>query len=259
MARPKHNNPELFTVGEIAHAVELPLRNLQFLADNDLTPKPRQEAQGRSGAALHDLAAFQHFAMVGGIHKAGLSLALAARLALVIPDEFNDGRIEYMSGLGRQSLDGMDGWGEVAPEGGDTGFWLHHWLRITAAPAYVPGASWENDIAVRIADRRYVLIELHEPVRARQMKRIFGDLLIDYGADPVCEIEDTPHGPRAMPVYQRPEWKTPDGQRALLDEYRNAVRHAVGTSRANISLAIRRALDRVHDMRMEKGGKLFPQ
>ncbi|MFN3825986.1 MAG: hypothetical protein ACK4RN_18635 [Pseudorhodobacter sp.] len=255
MARPKHDNPELFTVGEVAHAAELSPRNIQLLGDKDLTPQAEHEANGKAGAALHNINAFMHFAMVGALHKAGLPLLQAARLALAVPDEFTDARLGYLSGLDRQRLDGMRGWHKVAPEDGDTGFWLHYWLRRNAAPAYVPGRSWDNDIVMLVADRRYALIDLHE---RRGANMTFGGLKVKAGPEPVCEIEDADRGLRTVPVYQRPECKTEEGKRALLNEYRGALTNAVGLSRSNLSLAIRKGLDRVYDLRMQKGGRLLP-
>lgn len=256
MARPKHDDPELFTLGEVAHAAELSLRNIQLLGDNGLTPEAEQQAKGRSGAALHNISAFMHFAMVAGLHKAGLPLLQAARLCLAVPDEFNDDRLGYMSGINRQRFGGVRGWSEVAPEGGDTGFWVHHWLRRNEIAAYVPGEAWDNDIVLWVADRRYALIDQHQ---GRSSKMLWGELLIEAGPAPVCEIEDGEAGLRTVPVYQREEWKTERGQLALVNEYRDALRHAVGISRANLSLAIRGGLDRVHDLRMQKGGRLLPQ
>ena len=254
MARPKHDNPELFTVGEVAHAAELSLRSIQLLGDNGLTPKAEHQAEGKGGATMHNIGALMHFAMVAGVYKAGLPLLQAARLCLAVPDEFSDTRLQYMSGIGRQRLNGMDGWHAVAPEGGDAGFWAHHWMRRTDAPGYVAGEAWDNDIVLLVADRRYALMDLHQP---NGMHIAWGELMVPPGPTPVCEIEDVPGALRSIQVFQRQEWATERGQLALLDEYRNALRHAVGISRANVSLAIRKALDRVHDLRMQKGGKLF--
>ncbi|MFV0410298.1 MAG: hypothetical protein ACK5LJ_11570 [Paracoccus sp. (in: a-proteobacteria)] len=256
MARPKHSDPELFTVGEIAHAIELSPRNMQLLGDKGLMPVAYRQAEGRDVAALHDIGAFMHLAMVAGVHKAGLPLLLAGQIGLSVPDEFSDTSLEYMSGIGRQGreLSGLNGWQALAGEHGDAGFWAHHWMKRTDAARYVMGTAWDNDIVLLVADRRYALIDLHQ---SSNRPMIWGDFTIASGATPVCEIEEAAGSTRAIPVFQRQEWKTEHGQQALLNEYRDALRNAVGVSRANISLAIRKALDRVHDLRMEKGGKLF--
>lgn len=242
-------------MGEIAHAVELSPRGLQILTDNGLTPDAHQKAKGKAGAALYDLRAFMHFTIVGGLHKAGLPLLHAGRLALNMEDEFSDFRLGYISRIGMQCFARERGGHLIAPEGGEPGFWLHHWLRSTEGLGYVPGEAWDDDIFIWVADRRYALIG---QMKERTGKTVWGELTIESGPTPVCEIEDVLGGVHATAVYQRPEWNTEQGQRALLNEYRDALRHAVGLSQANISLAIRRGLDRVHDLRMEKGGKLFP-
>lgn len=256
MARPKHTDPELFTVGEIAHAAELTPRNMQLLGDSGLAPKAEQQADGKAGAALHDINALMHFAMVSALHKAGLPLLRAGRLCLHVSDEFSDTGLAYMAGFNRQRLEGARGWHTVAPETGDSGFWAHHWLRRTDAVDYNPGKSWDNDIVMWVADLRYALIDVHH---GRSGKMIWGDLTVAAGPMPVCEIESAGRGFRTIPVYQRREWKTEQGQRVLLAEYRDALTHAVGISRVNLSLSIRNALDRIHDLRMTKGGRLLPK
>lgn len=242
-------------MGEIAHAVELSPRSLQILTDSGLTPGAHQQAKGKAGAALYDLRAFMHFTIVGGLHKAGLPLLHAGRLALNMEDEFSDFRLGYISRIGMQIFERESVWHLTAPDDGEPGFWLHHWLRTTDALGYVPGEAWADDIFIWVADRRYALIG---QMQERIGKMVWGELTIEAGPTPVCEIEDVPGGVHATAVYQRPEWTTEQGQWALLNEYRDALRHAVGLSQANVSLAIRRGLDRVHDLRMQKGGKLFP-
>lgn len=252
MARPKHDNPELFTNGEIAHGAEVSVRNLQFLKDSGLSP----EAEEAKGAALHDSAALMHFAMVAGLHKAGLPLIYAARICMPLRHEFNDFALGYMSGLARQSF------ARNYPSfpDGDFYFWFHDWLRREGADSYVPGQAWDNDIVLLVADRRYVLKDVHKPRLTGQM--VFGDgHFIEAGPDPFCEIDDasTPGTLTVTSLYEREEWGFRQCQLDLLAEYRDALDNAVGVSRANLSLAIRNCLDRVHDLRMSKGGKLFPK
>lgn len=254
MSRPKHENPEHFTSGEISHGTGISVRNLQLLRDNSVAPQAVKNASGNS-TSLYGLDGVIHFAMVGALHLSGMALMESAKLAQQLKWEFNDFQFGYMSGIGRSTF-GREVDFSV-PAGGDAAFWLHHGLHKESNRKYRSGLAWDDDIVLVVADRKFAFLDVN--VRRNKAKRVFGFHIVEAGPEPFCQILENHEGAKiaVQPVYERDEWETSDGQLEILDEYTHALANAIGLTRVNLSLAIRNCADQIHDLRMEKGGKIF--
>lgn len=257
MARPKHTNPENFTSGEISHGTGISVRNLQVLRDSGLSPNAAEISQN-TPSNLYDLGGLVHFSLVGALVSSGLALVHSAKLAKALRWEFNDFRFGYMSGLSRNRFGNDVGY--WTPETGDYNFefWYHRGLRLNNIATYCEKTAWDNDILLLVADQQYALIDIHKRIHSG-IKTIFGNHTVETGPDPFCQIVDSDDGsgPTVIPLYEREEWNNSARQLDLLQEYRDALNNAVGVTRVNLSLAIRNSADRIHDLRAEKGGRLF--
>ena len=243
MARPRYDNPEMFSAGEISAGTGLSLRNVQLLRDRGLGPQAVEQNEGRKGANVYGLEAMMEFALINGFHLAGVPLLAAARLPDAVWSTTSDGRLNYMARIERMAEGrGKDFWPHCMPEDGDFGFWLHHELRTQPGSPYVPGKAQKWDLIVIIADKRHVLRDMLTP------PKIGGAEAIGVFSD------DWTDGEGFVPEYERRTNMSPE---AVNQEYRDAALNAVGLLRVNISLAIRQVLDRIHDARMERGGPHF--
>lgn len=256
MARLKHTDPELFTTGEVAHGTGLAVRNMQSVRDTGLMISGMSNADGKNSASVVQIDGLMQFAMVAGLNQSGLGLIYAAKMAIALRDQFNDFTLGYMSGLSRNN------WQNVGDPhiGSDFWFWMHHELRRTSLADYAVGDPMDNDIVLVIADRRYAFLDILQ--RHSGIGRMgFGSIVVPAGPDPFCEISDHPEVNKDLitQVFERPdwEWTEPAAQQKIWDEYQDALRRSVGQTRVNLSLAIRNVLDRIYDLRMAKGGKIF--
>ncbi|MBL1436833.1 MAG: hypothetical protein COB08_011650 [Rhodobacteraceae bacterium] len=255
MARPKQNSPEQFTSGEISYGTGISLRNLQYLRDNALTPTTANWTEWNKATNVYDMAGFVHFSMVGALLKSGLPLARSAKMVKELRWEFNEFEFGYMSGLSRQVFKGMPDYWTPDTDDYDFSFWLHHGIRKANYSGYSQKTAWDNDIILVVADQKYALTDIH--IQTHGIGTIFGHHTIKSGPYPFCQFEE--HGDGVIPIHEREEWETSEGQLQLLTEYRDALDNATGVTRVNLSLALRNCADQIHDLRMEKGGKIFSQ
>jgi len=253
MARPKLDHAEQFTSGEISHGAGISVRNLQVIRDNGLAPEGNQWLP----ESTYDVDGMMRFALIGGFASSGLPLLSSARMVRELRYEFNDFEFGSMSRLAANNR----GKGLEIPapnrSNHDVYFWMHHAMRTIGSANYRVGEAWSDDKVLWIADDRYALIDVHE--RKHAVRMAFGAHTVEPGPDPFCQIIREPgtKEPTILPIHRRAEWNDENRQLELLAEYRSALRNALAAVRINMSATVRRCADRIHDLRVEKGGAIF--
>lgn len=235
MARPKHTDPELFTSGEISQSTGLTIRNLQYLRDNELTPQSQYQDSPRYAANLYDTTACVHFSLVYALQNIGITLTPAAKVAMHVRDAMDAdfGRVSQMNNWPHARSVRRDHSADW-PQTENSYFWVHHWARRDLHEGYAEGVAWPHDIILEIADSRFVMFAARAPL----LKTI----------DPLCELVGSLDG-EVIPVMEPHDCQ--------IRRFEDARQNAVGLSRINVSLAVRNVFDRIHDLRMANGGKLF--
>ena len=61
-----------------------------------------------------------------------------------------------------------------------------------------------------------------------------------------------------IPIYNEIQFDGGEGDTLAYQEYQGAMKAALGLLRVNVSLAIRKAFDAIHDLRAQKGGPFHP-
>ena len=237
MARPKHIDPELFTSGEISHSTGLAIRSLQFLRDNHLTPSAQYKDSSKQAANLYDLGGAVHFALVYAFQQVGLNMTISAKMALHFRDEIGDcnfGKASQMNNWPHSRQVYKDNSAKI-PQCDDSYFWVHHFARLYCHEGYAVGVAMEHDIVLEIADSRFLMFAARGKLRPE--------------IAPMCELVEPMDGSSQIIPSMRAENER--------ERYETARQNAVGLARINASLAVRNVFDRIHDMRMEKGGKPF--
>jgi hypothetical protein len=263
---PTRNVPlDHFLLSELALGAGVPLGGLEIVARDPLILSPINDVSGRGAPRFYGVTELGRAAMIGAFAAAGAGTVLASRLAAVLADQFELELAEL--GFANQIDDNLDPlvkwivenepqfpWDRPLESTGGT-FWTHHALR-TRSGIYLPGRALDGDTLVEVVDRRYVFE--HErgsktvlcnsgarlPVRPCYM-------IDGWARDSDVKVEDIGDG---LTRYI--------GDRVILEKYRereaeflDARENAVGTVIINVSLAIRNALDRVHDHRIRAGDR----
>ena len=255
MARPKHTNPEHFTSGEISHGTGISMRNLQVIRDNGLAPEGGQWLP----SGLWDLSGMVHFALIAAFTANKAPLLHSAKLAQELLYTHSDFGFGYLSRVEHEHYgQKLEIW-TPATENFDFDFWYHHALRTRYQGIYRRSQAWRGDHIFLIADGKYTALDVHDPIH--RLGTSWGKTTIEPGPDPFCIIlpEADPSGSLVSPVYEDPRMNVQTGEFdiAVLDEYRAAIYNAVNLNSINLSVAVRNCADRIHDLRMSKGGTIF--
>lgn len=213
-------------------------RNYDYLVGEGLMPNE------------HDVRALKRCAVIGAFGAAGVPLLLAAYLARGILDEFNQADGEAASGL-NNLLSSFPprarNWiGDRLPKTGDfNDYWLHRALR--QHPHHRAGRACQGDALIEIVDREYVFVD------TRSSPPLHRDYEAEKRLPPTMTVFGRIDGWRrnAAPqvahfLSQLPPIGSPshaDEAERLIDAFADARENAVATTRVNVSLAIRRALD----------------
>jgi len=234
MARPRNDPQDSFRLAELAAAAGLAERNVKLLASEGLVPPG------------NDIKALKRAAVIGAFCDAGLPLIFAGRVADAVLLAFNQVDGEIPSGLDRGFKPTKQERSALPAERND-----YHWHHLRSRrPNYVRGA-WKNDVLIEIIDRRY-LVWLPKD-RALTF-------VGDYAFDLFGLIEDWQRGAevRVRDLADLQLDGTPERQaeeKGLYREVQDARDNAVSKITINASLAIRRALDRVAELRAERDRK----
>lgn len=247
MARPKHDDPTRMVASEVIHATGLDKRALQHIRDRRAGPFEDQEAMRLAAEGFYSEDALAELAVSGAAHNAGFPLLQAVAVSRARFAETPDHRPAWFA-----MLDQFDAGKGFRPGPAE----LRHWLNVSellhnATGGYVGGTHAPEDSILWIAEGRYVLEGKHKP-RLRPLYPPGADTDLP---EPVCRIIDMKDA-KATVAHWSEDY--PDVASAFA-AYQEAMRRAVGVVRVNISLAIRNAFDRVHELRRTKGGPFFPE
>ena len=232
------------------------LRNFMLLSDRRLAPLPRRAAFGKGVARSWDTFALGQVAIIGALHKAGAGLISAAKLAGLVAGEQGAAYGRFISGLDACHRE-KDfhakypdfPWLPTEKYPGDVrdDFWMHRYLR-TLTDAYRPRTARKGDFLLEIIDQEYVFYgALH-------------DLKFSYAdggeAEALCRITNWGRGDDVSIRTVLDEVGVPIGEarasqllKKVEAEYFRARSNAISFVRVNMSLAIRTALDEVHEFR----------
>lgn len=207
-----------------------------------MTPNAEEKTEGKQGANLYDLNAVTDFAMVSAFHASGLGLTHAAKLALELKWHLHEVSVGYIGRFKQMSLQlerpSLDHIGELKDDE-DFYFRLHHEYRVQNVSGYDVGVARDDDIVIAVADQKYVFLHQIKPK-------------LKHAPSPVCEISSDGE---LRPIYEMNDWEA--RQTEIEEIFTERLHNALGVVRINVSLAVRICLDRIHDLRMEKGGKAF--
>jgi hypothetical protein len=248
MGRPPKGSKLQFTSRELGHAADLTSRNIGFLLEEGLAPAAIYGDAGRGGHRLYNSASLAHAALIGALHLAGFELLAAARLSAALAGDFGAMYGKLHSNLKAQTrvhVSLFSGLGANAVW--DDDFWIYSRL-VDGGADYRPNMAQLGDVVVEIADHEYVLTSTYgstikilwpavkEGIDASPEYRIVGR-----GAD--VEVVSIVDEVGSLDFEAHPENRV--HMRNLTLEYLAARENAVALTRLNLSLAIRKAFDRV--------------
>jgi len=250
MARPKHHNPRLFTGGELAHATGLAPRNIHFLRDKDLIP---QDSNDRPGG-LYGEDTLANLAMISGCAQAGYSLTLGAQLIGAVRAENPNHPASRFCQLD-----------EIAPRDHNR-TWFHQFANLRdSRPELALDVAQAQDSALYVADRTFVLTGR---IGAPRLRTLVPEGADAGGPQPLGRMKDLVRGGDAQfESFAETQLTWDEGSDGLVWEsaatgaatvaFQKAVQNALALVRVNLSLSIRRAFGRVHDLRHAKGGPMW--
>lgn len=259
MARPRRDLPlDALSTTDLAVGTGVNSSSLLLLSRLGLIPdfKP-------VGLGSHRVGTFRtlrHTAMIGALQSAGLEPRLAARIVapivvhLDITDRVSTRLDQYLDKGVNPNFPGLPfDHRKDDPDFRDE-FWLHHFL-TTRTGIYRRGLPILGDFLIEIADLQFVYMDTFDKIDPAKLKKG-----IHYTADPMFRVTSWERGVDEVEILSINEEAgtlgTPEGDREyerLEVEYMAAYLGAVGRIRINLSLAIRNALDAIHDRRVEQG------
>lgn len=246
MARPKHNDPTLFVVSELEIATGFSKRNIQLLRDRALGPF-HGTAGEYDGKYSEDVLA--ELAIIAAINSAGYPLLLSAPIAsCFLEDKLNHpiGRFGWTDKFAKRHPHNT---------GGMSWFQAHCGMRFEDVE-YRPGCVLDEDSTILVADRTFVAQHSLEMPR---LKFAVPKGVDGFGPMPLGRLEGMVRAKdtRFIPIYDEITFDGGENEAKHYLLYQNAVKQALGLVRVNVSLAIRRAFDNIHDLRVKKGGPMF--
>lgn len=257
MARPKHDNPLMFTRSELIEASGLAQGNVKGLRDREIGPFAKRDQAG--GTYGEDTLA--ELAMIGAVAGAGYQLVLGAALVNAFLDQHPNHPPALFCGIAR--------FDKRIPFRGDS--WFHRYVILRRDRA-VQGLTetHDDDMLLLVADNTYVLWGARGGFR---LGFAVPAPLDGRGPQPIGWLQDFKRGGEAtlttIPDRINPLFipdpadpselvEAPEAV-AAQTEIQDAARNASALVAVNLSLAIRRAFDRVYLMRKARGGPLWPE
>lgn len=256
MARPRHDDPALFTGAEIETATGIGTRNLQMVRDLGFGPF----AQGAPRGGLYSESDMANLVMTSATAGAGLSIKLAA----AVIDAFL-WRHPRQVGARFCLIDSLD-----PPEDRDSPRSPRYRPKVLDAgrtwfERYVAMRRWPDADDLRLgdastADAIVILCDgrlIYEGAHVRPRLRVLAADGVDpLGPWPLGEIEGLRRGadPVFRPFDERTDLSTAEEWAAAEARLQRAAGNAVATLRVNLSLALRRAFGAIFDRRQERGG-----
>jgi hypothetical protein len=249
MARPKHDDPAKFVGSELEAATGFSKRNIQFL--RDCNAGPFEGASDEVGKYSEDQVSF--LAIIAGISSAGVPILQSAAIAYAfLQDKPNHpvGRFGHTDQFTfrhpHRPMSGMPkSWFEA------------HSIMRSGNSDYQVGQVCDTDLTILVADQTHVAEGVL--VKAR-LKKLVPDGVNPDSPTPLGRLERGQKAAetRFIPIYDQIEFDGGAQEASAYLEYEHAVKTAIGLLRVNVSLAIRRAFDAIHELRAQKGGPFHP-
>ena len=248
MPRPPRNPGPRFSFAELAVAGDMTRRAVQHVVETGLLP---------SGG---DIRTLKRMATIGGFAAAGVPLICAAKIAAAILVEFNESDGEAPSGLRFLVRELSDDEVSALQEEADANdYWYHlalykHHQKFGLSERL---GKTRFDAFIEIIDREFVFMStannfsILDSITQRPQEAQFIGWL---------EGWERASDARLVPLYEKIQIDdsgtadSPDNKAAeLVNAALDARLNAVGSIKVNVSLAIRRALDRVAEYRANRG------
>jgi hypothetical protein len=228
MPRPRKDRPDLFSYATLATASGMTKREIQHLLESDETLVPRG----------YGIRALKRIAVIAAFKAAGLTLFTAARLAKAILNEFNQNDGEAPSGLNFLAIKLAREALALLPRKAEETNDYHYHVALTRSPSYRKGEALKSDALIEIVDFRAVFISSRQFPKLNLVGWIDGlgrggDARIIYVAEALGNLDDR----------ENQKWRAK--YESLESEALSQLENAVAKTTVNVSLAIRRALDRV--------------
>lgn len=228
---------ELFYGPEVERACRLPARSMELLKRHDLLPAP--VVPGRPGKAdAYDFKMFEVLAATSALVATGKGVVSSARIALALTEELFSSYDEIPWGGGHwrdlkpASIgEVMNAEGRVIP--------LQLLRKIIADTELNIGKAWEDDYKLIIADEVRAYSTGDQRIKVFSPYTVAKTTLV-----PEFYILPSPRGEDVTinKINGEEDYKS----------FIEALDFAIGIVQVNFSLAIRRALYEVHDMRRRK-------
>ena len=255
MGRPGRASGSVFTSREVALGAGLAPRAFSLLHEEGLAPNPASATTGKGGHRLYDSPALAHAALIGALHLAGFELLVASRLAgaFAVDAETTYGRLpSNMAAFLQKPFNPRPGyrpWPSTdAIEHLDDDFWLHGRV-IESSVDYPAGAAVIGDMTIEIADHEYVLTGHHGAPGLNVASPVSNKGL---PASPDYRIVGRGSATHVVPIIEEVDSLDFSTDRvsaarykSLETAYMNGRENAVSLLRVNVSLAIRKAFDRI--------------
>lgn len=256
MARPKHNDPSLFTMAELSDATGISARNVQFLRDKRRGPFATKDQAG----GLYGEDTLAELAMIAGCMGSGYPLSLSAELVTAFLDENpNHPAARFCM---------VDHFHPAIAVQGLSWFQRHVLLRQrrTNQPLGL-SASHDQDCTLVVADREFVLAGTKGKPRLPHMPEPGLD---ENGPLPLGRMHGLVRGgePYFLSFFEEyvtfeadanGDIKPSTSTNAARVAFQQAAKDAVALVTVNLSLSIRRAFERVYELRKAKGGPLWAE
>jgi hypothetical protein len=242
-----------FTSRELALAAELTPRNMALLVEQGLAPDAVEGRGGRGGHRSYDSVGLGALTLVGALHRAGMELLVAARLAGAMTEEYTAiyGRLPSNLAAYLQAphnpKPGYRPWDQSLPMVDlEDDYWLHNRLRCHSE-IYQQGVALRGDMVVEIVDQTYVLTKSHD-FEVGILSPIGGSV----PANPEYRIVGKGSTARIVGIHEglgsfdfSTDRESAEAYRSEQNRYLRARENAVTCLRVNVALAVRNGLDRM--------------
>lgn len=261
MARPRLGRPlDEFTTTDLGVGGGMPRRNVLYLDERSLLADV-----GTVGNETHrvgTIRTLRHIAVIGAFQAAGFDLVLAAKLVAPVADHLEARYGSIPTRMDRYLDKDLNPrfpeypWPKRENDPLiESEFWVHYMMRTRAEALYRRGEALLTDFVVEVVDRRFVYLGA---LSKAADTRVVGGMA--YPLDPMFRLVGLERGVDEVQTLLIAEeagnLSTPEGKREhkrLEAEYFRAYVHCMGRVHVNVSLAVRNAMDAVHEHRLEKG------
>jgi hypothetical protein len=242
----KTNHAPEFRTESIALATKIPTTSIEAIVRAGLSPSAT--SNGRGSARRYTSQGLAHWAVIGGLCKAGIPALVAAKIAesfvTKYSEHFSDRGHLHDSLENHQRKAHESGCRDLIPEIRNPNEIADRFLMHLALnqkwPDYQPGVPVDSDMILTIADQSYLYFS-----NKRQMPTLttIGAQLETAGFR-ILGWERGSKSVDLISIYDESKGDT-EREAQIESEFQNSLKNASAVSRVNISLAIRNAYHNV--------------